>query len=99
MVEILSVLSASGKVAMLDEEFGNHDVRYLTLGERNPASGNRYYVCLTREDAEIAFEVGDKVMVELNMCAYKHSGRWHKCLRGDSMKLIEMENVNVLSNN
>ena len=91
MVEILSVLSASDKVAVLDKEFGNHDVRYLTLGERNPASGNRYYVSLSGENADIEWQPGDRIMVELSLTAYKTHGKWHVCHFPDAINLIEID--------
>ena len=93
MATILSVLSASDKVTVPDEDIGNHDARYLTLGDRNPASGNRYYVSLTGQDAQIDWHVGDRIMVELAFVAYKQQGQWHMSHRSDSIKYVEMDNV------
>lgn len=93
MVEILSVLSASNKVAVLDKEFGNHEVRYLTLGDINPASDNRYYVSLSGENADIEWQPGDRIMVELSLTAYKTQGQWHVCHCPDSINFIEINTL------
>ena len=93
MVSIFQVLSSGAKNTIQDEVYGNHDVRYLTLGDKNPASGNRYYVCLTGQDAQIDWHVGDRIMVELAFVAYKQQGQWHMSHRSDSIKYVEMDNV------
>ena len=90
MATILQVLSSSDKVTVQDEVFGDHDVRYLTLGNSNPASGNRYYVSLSGQDAQIDWQAGDRVMVELSLVAYKHQGQWHISHPSDALKLIEI---------
>lgn len=93
MATILQLLSSSGKAAIQDDINGNHDVRYLTLGDTNPASGNRYYVSLTGPDAVIDWQVGDSVMVELGFFAYKNKGQWHVSHRSDAMNLIEINTI------
>ena len=95
MATILEVLSASGKTTVQDDLFGNHDVRYLTLGNINPASGNRYYISLSGKDAGIDWQEGDRIMVDLIFCAYKTQGQWHMSQRSDSIMLVEIENINV----
>jgi len=95
MATILQVMSVSGKTTVMDKVFENHDVRYLTLGNQNPASGNRYYVSLTGPDAEVDWQEGDSVMVELGFFAYKNKGQWHISHCSDAMNLIEIDsNVN-----
>ena len=94
MASIFNVLSVSDKVAVQDDYLGDHEARYLTLGDRNPASGNRYYVSLTGQDAQIDWQVGDRIMVELPFVAYKHQGQWHMSHRSDSLRFVEMDNIN-----
>ena len=97
MANILQVLSVSDQVTVQDEVFGNHDERYLTLGNRNSASENRYYVSLSGQDAEIDWHAGDRVMVELSLVAYKHQGQWHISHPSDAMKLIEIGKLEDIS--
>ena len=94
MATVLKVLSASGQATIQDDYFGDHEARYLTLGNRNPASGNRYYVSLTGQDAQRDWQVGDLIMVELSFIAFKHQGQWHMSHRSDSLSFVEMDNVN-----
>lgn len=89
MVEILSVLSSTRSTEM-DEEFGNQEVVYLTLGHTSPASGNRFYVRISGDDAHVDWHEGDKVMVELSLCAYKHQGHWHMSHHGNSLRFVEV---------
>jgi hypothetical protein len=89
MATIFRLLSVSDMVTIQDE-FGNHDERYLTLGNSNPASGNRFYVCLSGQDAEIDWQVGDRIMVELSLTAYKHHGEWHISHPSDAITLVEI---------
>lgn len=96
MATILQVLSSSDKVTVQDEVFGDHDVRYLTLGNSNPASGNRYYVSLSGQDAQIDWQAGDRVMVEFSLCAYKHGNQWHMVKCPDSIHFME---IGIVSNN
>lgn len=92
MATILQVLYPSDKVTIQDE-FGNHDARYLTLGNTNPASGNRFYVSLSGRDVGIDWQAGDRVMVELSLTAYKHQGQWHICHPSDALELIEISSI------
>ena len=91
MLILFKVLSSSGKTTEQDDVYGNRDVRYLTLGHKNPGSGNRYYVRLSGKDADIEWQEGDAVMVELGFCAYKTRGQWHMSHRNDAMELIEID--------
>jgi hypothetical protein len=95
MATILIVESASGKTTVQDDVFGNHDVRYLTLEHKNSESGNRYYVSLTGEAADIEWQEGDSIMVELGFIAYKTGGRWHTSHHSNSIQFVETENVNI----
>jgi hypothetical protein len=94
MATIFNVLSVSAPVAIQDDYLGDHDECFLTLGDRNPASGNRYYVSLTGQDAQRDWQVGDLIMVELSFIAFKHQGQWHMSHRSDSLSFVEMDNVN-----
>ena len=94
MANILQVVSVSGKTTVPDEVLGNQDVRYLTLGDKNPASGNRYYVSIAGKDADVDWQEGDRIMVELFFCAYKTQGQWHMSNRSDSIQFVEIDNVN-----
>ena len=91
MATILRIESASDKITQQDDVYRNRDVRYLTLVHKNPGSGNRYYVRLSGEDADIEWQEGDAVMVELGFCAYKTGGQWHMSHRNDAMELIEID--------
>jgi hypothetical protein len=93
MATILQVLSSSDKVTVQDEVFGNHDERYLTLGNTNPASENRFYVSLSGQDAQRDWQAGDRIMVELGFLAYKHQGQWHISHPSDALKLIEISSM------
>lgn len=98
MATVLKVLSASGQATIQDDLFGNQDVRYLTLGDKNPASGNRYHVSITGKDAEIEWHKGDSIMVELSFCAYKTHEQWHMSHRSDSINFVEITNLNIIEN-
>ena len=93
MADIYIVKSVTEKQTLQDDISGNQVVRYLTLGDKNPASGNRYYVSLTGQDAEIEWHEGDSIMVELWFVAYKSHGQWHMSNRSDSIKLVEIGNI------
>lgn len=80
MREILQVLKAKG----------NQDVRFLTLTDCSGNSENRYYVCLTGLDARIDWQEGDRIMLELGICAYYHREQWYPSHRSDAVKLIEI---------
>ncbi len=98
MATVLKVLSASGQATIQDDLFGNQDVRYLTLGDKNPASGNRYHISITGKDAEIEWHEGDSIMVELSLCAYKTHEQWHMSHRSDSINFVEITNSNIIEN-
>ena len=69
---------------------------FLTLTDRNTQSDNRYYVRLFRGNAEVDWQVGDSLLVNVCLCAYKTQGQWHMNKEQDSIELIES---NKLSNN
>ena len=69
---------------------------FLTLTDRNTQSDNRYYVRLFRGNAEVDWQVGDSLLVDVCLCAYKTQGQWHMNKEQDSIELIES---NKLSNN
>ena len=94
MATIFKVLSSSVKGTIQDNIYGNCDERFLTLGNINPTSGNRYHFSLTGEGASIDWKEGDSIMVELKMCAYKTNGQWHINHHSDTLKFIEIANIN-----
>ena len=69
---------------------------FLTLTDKNIQSDNRYYVRLFRGNAEVDWQVGDSLLVDVCLCAYKTQGQWHMHKEQDSIELIES---NKLSNN
>jgi len=69
---------------------------FLTLTDKNIQSDNRYYVRLFRGNAEVDWQVGDSLLVDVCLCAYKTQGQWHMNKEQDSIELIES---NKLSNN
>lgn len=93
MVTILHILSPGSKTTIEDEVYGNYVVRYVTLGDTNPASGNRYYVSLSGENADIEWQPGDRIMVELSLTAYKTHGQWHTSHCPDSINFIEINTL------
>lgn len=93
MVTILQVLSAGAKNTIQDEVYGNHDERQLTLGDTNPASDNRYHVSLSGKNADIEWQPGDRVMVELSLTAYKTQGQWHTSHCPESINFIEINTL------
>ena len=93
MATIFQVLSTGAKTTIQDEAYENHDVRYLTLGDTNPASGNRYYVSLSGENTDIEWQPGDRIMVELSLTAYKTHGQWQTCHCPDSINFIEINTL------
>lgn len=90
LAEIYFVKSASEKMTLDDEMGGKQAVRYLTATDRNAGSENLYYFSLTGEDAEIEWQEGDSLMLELRFCAYKTNGQWHMSHCLGSIKLIEI---------
>ena len=94
MKTILQVLSVSDKVTIQDNLFKKHVIRYLKLGDKNPASENRYYVSLTGKDAENEWQSGDEILLEMNLLAIKTQGQWHMSHHSDEIKFIEVTNNN-----
>ena len=71
---------------------------FLTLTDKNIQSDNRYYVRLFRGNAEVDWQVGDSLLVDVCLCAYKTQGQWHMNKEQDSIELIEIvNNINNLS--
>ena len=64
---------------------------FLTLTDRNTQSDNRYYVRLFRGNAEVDWQVGDSLLVDVCLCAYKTQGQWHMNKEQDSIELIESD--------
>ena len=93
MADIYIVKSVTEKQTLQDDISGNQVVRYLTLGDKNPASGNRYYVCLSGKNADIEWQPGDRIMVELSLTAYKTQGQWHTSHCPDSINFIEINTL------
>ena len=87
---IFKVLSASDKIVIQDEVLGNQNKRYLTLTDKGENSVNRYHFCLTGQDAEIEWKVGDYIMLELVFCAYKQGSQWQMPNRSDSVAFVEI---------
>ena len=80
-----------------EEQRGSESDCYLTLSE-NTKSDNRYYVRLFYDIAEIDWQVGDIVMLEIGLCAYKTKGLWQLCIQSDSIELTEIDkNSNILN--
>ena len=79
-----------------EEQRENESECFLTLTDRNTQSDNRYYVRLFRGNAEVDWQVGDSLLVDVCLCAYKTQGQWHMNKEQDSIELIES---NKLSNN
>ena len=76
----------------------NESECFLTLTDKNIQSGNRYYVRLYYDNARVDWQVGDGVMLEIGLCAYKTQGQWHMSKESDSIELIEIVNdINNLS--
>lgn len=99
MIDKLIIESSSDKTTVQDKLNGNQDVRYLTLRNPNKESNVRYYVSLTGKDADIEWQEGDHILVELSFCAYKAQGQWHLSNHWDSIKFIEIGNINVSTTN
>jgi len=92
MATIFKVISASNDISIQDEIMGCQDNRYLTLTETGEGSDNRYYVSLTGKAANVDWQEGDRIMVELNFIAYKNRGQWHSSHHSYAINLIEIEN-------
>ena len=64
---------------------------FLTLSDKNTQSDNHYYVRLFRGNAEVDWQVGDSLLVDVCLCAYKTQGQWHMNKEQDSIELIESD--------
>ena len=69
----------------------NESECFLTLTDKNIQSDNRYYVRLFRGNAEVDWQVGDSLLVDVCLCAYKTQGQWHMNNEQDSIELIESD--------
>lgn len=93
MTSVLEVVSSSGKTPRQDDILGNQEGCFLTLTDKGGQSDNRYYVSLSGQDAQIDWQEGDRIMVELSLVAYKHQGEWHISHPSDALKLIEISSI------
>jgi len=75
-----------------EEQRENESECFLTLTDKNIQSGNRYYVRLFYDNAKVDWQVGDSVMLEIGLCAYKTDGLWHLSHSRDAISLIDVEN-------
>lgn len=66
-------------------------IYYLTLGDMNSLSGNRYYVSLTGKESEIDWQAGDRLLLDLNLSAYNTQGQWQVNDSMDTIKLLEVK--------
>ncbi|MBO5630475.1 MAG: hypothetical protein J5965_15535 [Aeriscardovia sp.] len=94
MATILKVLSVSNKNSIQDRVLGNQGKLYLTLADKDERSDNRFYVSLSGKDAFMDWQLGDRIMVELNFIAYKNKGQWHNSYASDAIEIIEIGNIN-----
>lgn len=69
------------------------DVCFMTLTDCNYNSENRYYVSLVGNAARVDWKRGDRIMVDMSLCAYKNKGIWHGCHPSNTLKLIEIGNI------
>ena len=93
MKMFMKVLAAKDNTCV--QESGK-DVCYLTLGDKNPASGNRYYISINGEDALSDWKNADMVELEIVLHAYRIEGQWHQALNAHSVNLIE---IGTMTNN
>ena len=77
-----------------DDLYENRSECYLTLSDKNDKSDNRYYVRLILDNAEVDWHVGDCLMVEISLCAYRNNGLWHMSKYSDSIEWVETFNIN-----
>ena len=89
MADIFEVMSVSSKTRVQNEYDSGHEVRFLTLGYQNRNSDVLYHVSISGPDADIAWDVGDKLMLELGCLAYKHHNQWHVSHQADSIQLLD----------
>ena len=96
MADILEVKSVSYKTTALNEYDSGLEVKFLTLGYQNRNSDVLYHVSISGPDADIAWDVGDKLMLELGCLAYKHNNRWHISHQADSIELLDCSTDKIL---
>ena len=96
MTKILNYLSSGDKMMRRDALKGVQAEQCLTLTDADPESDNRYFICLRGDAAEIDWQKGDALMVELALCAYKHGGQWHMATDQNSVELVE---IDIIQNN
>lgn len=78
-----------------EEQRENESECFLTLTDKNIQSGNRYYVRLFYDNAKVDWQVGDSVMLEIGLCAYKTDGLWHLSKQPDSVELVEIKTNSI----
>ena len=88
MLDVFDV-KASKKVKLVGQ--GGMTICYLTLGDINSQSDNRYIIRLTGKKAAIDWHEGDRLMLNFSLCAYKTQGQWHLNNCDDSLKLVEIK--------
>ena len=64
---------------------------YLTLGDINSQSDNRYIVRLIGREAAIDWHEGDRLMLNLSLCGYKTHGQWHLNTCDYTLSLVEIK--------
>ena len=89
MADIFEVKSVCSKTTLQNEYDDGLEVKFLTLGYQNRNSDVQYHISISGPDADIAWDVGDKLMLELRCLAYKHNNQWHISHQADSIQLIE----------
>jgi len=87
---VLFVEKACKKAKFYDSQ-DSRTVCYLTLGDVNSQSDNRYYVRLIGKEAEIDWQKGDRLMLNLSLSAYKTQGQWQFNDSKDTINLIEIK--------
>ena len=88
MLDVFGV-KASKKVKLVGQ--GGMTICYLTLGYINSQSDNRYIISLSGKEAAIDWHEGDRLMLNLSLCAYKTQDQWHLNTCDDSLKLLEIQ--------
>ena len=89
MLDFLEVETASGKTTVQDEFEGSMEVNFLTLKYPNANSDVRFHVSVYGQDADVDWQNGDKLMIELRCPAYKHHNQWHVSHQADSIRFLE----------
>lgn len=97
MIVVLEVDSASGKTTVQGEFEGCMEVKFLTLKYPNSNSDVRFHVSVYGQDADVDWQEGDKLMLELRCPAYKHHNQWCVSHQADSVEFIECSiNKNII---